>query len=77
MSDGGPAFPQNDLSGYGMGPVEDSDGTFKMNGISIRDYFAGKALAYPIGRPGADAMTVARRAYEIADAMIAIRAGEL
>lgn len=44
INDGGPAFPQNDLSGYGMGPVE-IDGVYKMQGMSLRDWFAGQFLA--------------------------------
>jgi hypothetical protein len=43
-SDGGPAFPQPDLSGYGMGPVEGPNGEYRMNGISKLEYFAGQAL---------------------------------
>ena len=77
MNNGGPAFPQSDLSGYGIGPV---DG---MAGMSLRDWFAGQALAgwlasygpdagHPANRPGSRE-TVARQAYEIADAMIAER----
>lgn len=38
MNDGGPAFPQTDLSAYGMGPNEDGN-----SGMSLRDWFAGQA----------------------------------
>lgn len=38
QKDGGPAFPQNDLSGYGMGPSETGN-----RGMSLRDWFAGQA----------------------------------
>ncbi len=34
-NDGGPAFPQNDLAAYGIGPSEGGNG-----GMSLRDYFA-------------------------------------
>jgi hypothetical protein len=37
---GGPAFPQPDLSGYGMGPVEGQNGQYQMEGMSLRDWFA-------------------------------------
>lgn len=37
---GGPAFPQPDLSGYGMGPVEGPNGQYQMNGMTLRAYAA-------------------------------------
>lgn len=40
INNGGPAFPQNDLSGYGMGPAGYGNG-----GMSLRDWFAGQVLA--------------------------------
>ena len=40
INDGGPAFPQNDLSTYNMGPAEKNNG-----GMTMRDWFAGQALA--------------------------------
>ena len=40
VDDGGAAFPQSDLSGYGMGPSDGPQG-----GMSLRDWFAGQALA--------------------------------
>jgi hypothetical protein len=39
LKDGGPAFPQNDLSGYGMGPAKCNNG-----GMSLRDWFAGQVM---------------------------------
>lgn len=67
--DGGPAFP-----------------TFKganlvaTGGMSLRDWFAGQAI-YAAARAAAtandkSAKTVAAFAYEIADAMLAARAGD-
>lgn len=44
IKDGGPAFPQHDLSGYGMGPNE-CEGKFFVSGMSLRDWFAGQALS--------------------------------
>jgi hypothetical protein len=77
QDDGGPAFPQNDLSGYGMGPAEVGNG-----GISARDYFAGRAMqaifegprGSTIGYCDSQWMTrVADKSYEMADAMLARR----
>lgn len=80
--DGGPAFPRRRLAyvdGYGDPYVEDGQ-----EGMSVRDYFAGQALAESIAHelrlreskvdPGQfryDA--IAHGAYAIADAMIAER----
>lgn len=84
INTGGPAFPQNDLSGYGMGPAERNNG-----GMTLRDWFAGQALANPaictgevanrtldewFGRYRANisrAEIVVRQALEYADAMLA------
>ena len=75
--DGGPAFPQNDLSAYGMGPSEHGNG-----GMSLRDWFAGQALALAginaamgamAGTEVGSAGDIARLAYELADSMIAAR----
>lgn len=70
---GGPAFPQSDLSGYGMGPCATQN-----QGMSLRDWFAGQALSgicashgtYGLGNGVGDN---AARAYEQADAMLAAR----
>lgn len=65
MKDGGPAFPiwTEDM------PVEGSAG------MSLRDYFAGQALAGIMAntRSTDPAICVERLAYEIADAMLAVR----
>ena len=60
IDDGGPAFPNNDAHGCAY------------TGMTLRDYFAGQALAAscPIGYP---VKGIAKRAYEAADAMIAAR----
>lgn len=65
INDGGPAYPTPD---YGSAP-----------GMSLRDYFAGQiangmaahsgTMGVPFG-PG----SIADRSYEVADAMIAVRA---
>lgn len=71
-NDGGPAFP-----GYKNGPI----GTIAVQseGMSLRDYFAGKALgAYLAGRNIGDGrdtfpMGVAQACYRYADAMLKAR----
>jgi hypothetical protein len=74
---GGPAFPQPDLSGYGMGPPEGQDGQYQMQGMTLRDWFAGQALMgcaqmLP-SKAGNHREEAARVAYQLADAMIAER----
>jgi len=66
--DGGPAFPQD---------LRDANGTgFQYYGMTLRDYFAAKALAGMLadpklmGRP----QEFAERSYALADAMILERA---
>jgi hypothetical protein len=73
--DGGPAFPQSDLSGYGIGPAERSNG-----GMTLRDWFAGQALAIVYQRLTVECdptdADIALQAYFLADAMLAERNGE-
>lgn len=67
-NDGGPAYPFVAWqSPKGMMAVRAEIG------MSLRDYFAAAALAYPVGKPGVSAATKAHEAYEIADAMIFAR----
>ena len=75
INDGGPAFPQNDLSTYNMGPAEKNNG-----GMTLRDWFAGQALAgfmagYFANPDNGDLENdeIAMFVYEQADAMIAAR----
>lgn len=73
INTGGPAFPQNDLSGYGMGPAERNNG-----GMTLRDWFAGQALNGLIcandGIEGTDPLrAIAFASYAMADAMLAAR----
>lgn len=63
INEGGPAFPNKDHMGDGP------------NGMTLRDYFAAKAIdvAFQTVKLRADEswpMAYARTAYEIADAMI-------
>jgi hypothetical protein len=59
--DGGPAFPNlyKDGTGLTVMPIQ---------GMSLRDYFAGQALGSCIERAHSD--FAARLAYEVADAML-------
>jgi hypothetical protein len=70
IKDGGPAFPCE----QGHGP----DGTWNQtfdSGMTLRDYFAGKAMQATINECSrrSDYAAFARQAYEVADAMIAAR----
>lgn len=77
--DGGPAFPAND---YLVGDLK-RDGFQKLGatrGLSLRDYFAGQALAGLLAKGtegrfsnAAGVNRAAVWAYEYADAMIAAR----
>lgn len=60
-SEGGPAFPQTYLN-----PVE------QMRGMTMRDYFAGQALAVVFDAGKNDGAN-ARQAYNMADALLAER----
>jgi len=70
INDGGPAFPVSDcvlLNG------EVQTGRY---GMTLRDYFAGQALAGMISRGvgfSAEPEKIARWSYDASDAMIAIR----
>lgn len=72
--EGGPAFPIP-IAGCNDGGVyntlEQSCG--KNGGMSLRDYFAGQALANSYTQHTGDAATKARWAYNIADAMLEAR----
>ena len=60
IDEGGQAFPVTDY--------------FDMDGMTLRDYFAGQALPAIIGRPEwPELILAADEAYKIADAMIAER----
>lgn len=71
INDGGPAFPQADLSGYGMGPAECNNG-----GMTLRDWFAGQALAGLLASGGSVSWEQdVFSAYAAADAMLSARKG--
>lgn len=65
---GGPAVPVEREHGFGS--------LVKYRGMSLRDYFAGQVLVGAAGgwiRGDAEMAELARRAYAVADAMIAER----
>ena len=66
MNDGGAAFPLAMPGGYGAGQYE--------VGMSLRDWFAGKALQGLLANNGYVTNLNAKIAYEIADAMLKERA---
>lgn len=68
INDGGPAFP---MSYHPEGNSADHQG------MTLRDWFAGMALAGLLANPhvGGDVGAAARGAYMHADAMIAARKG--
>ena len=67
IDDGGPAFPNNDQHGCAFA------------GMTLRDWFAGQALAGLIANEGmfndARKMKDGERCYKQADAMLAARKG--
>lgn len=74
INNGGPAFPTMHIDCNGSGSIQ--------GGMSLRDWFAGQALAGMLDFSGAHsyqfaddavALEVATSAYEIADAMIRAR----
>ena len=67
-NDGGPAFPTAD-SVDGFGQTE-----YGHDGMTLRDYFATKAMQGMMARIGAhDAHIIAHDAYIVADAMLKAR----
>ena len=60
MKDGGPAFPS----------TEDGKTTALREGMSLRDWFAGQALADSASLGNTSPADIAKMAYEIADAML-------
>jgi hypothetical protein len=76
--DGGPAFPPHVAEIHG---IATNSAEFGMPGMSLRDYFAAKALAGQMAYEGAEgcgldqgSRDVAAWCYELADAMLAERA---
>ncbi len=75
INDGGPAFPQAVADGHNEGVTFSCD-MEDGGGMSLRDWFAGQALAGLASKgveEGAVASEIAQASYRIADAMIAAR----
>ena len=75
-NDGGPAYPHE--ADYVMGDKPSDPYQFKVDfhpGMSLRDYFAGQALAnsWTCLEKGDQPEEIAKDAYKIADAMLAER----
>ena len=77
MSDNPSAFPTHDSA-----PTTDPRERILQGGMTLRDYFAGQALAMLASENGGDdgagfydPKTAAERSYAIADAMLAARTG--
>ena len=73
--DGGSAFPLPFVHDQDRGIYVDCDDAGVSKGLSVRDYFAAKAMNGMFqGWPNdADAAEIARRSYVLADAMIEAR----
>lgn len=72
INDGGAAFPQAKIDRSSVYPFYEQDG-----GISMRDYFAAKAMQGMLtSHDACDPDAIADRAYVIADAMIKARSNE-
>lgn len=81
QNDGGPAFPLP-IAGITDDGMYDSQGLLiprrrefskRESGISVRDYFAAKAMQAEIsvqGMEGCDKLLITGMAYELADAML-------
>lgn len=73
IDDGGHAFPQSiAISPSGVVCRSSYDG----EGMSLRDYFAGQALAGMIGHTNAENDVLAKTSFEVADAMLKARRGK-
>lgn len=73
IEDGGPAFPSRRVE-----KTEIHDGVFidvevRYSGMSLRDWFAGQALANLYTHTDENADKVAEWAYQVADAMLDAR----
>lgn len=84
IDNGGPAFPCEVGGDPANNQHQTGNYTAMWYGISVRDYFAAKALAAMIGHPNKDPENCGKKAvprlaqfaYEYADAMITARGAE-
>lgn len=70
IDNGGPAFPIPEQQFSDGVTIVSSQGA---PGMSLRDWFAGQALANPYTTHESEPGRIARWAYQIADAMLAAR----
>jgi sirohydrochlorin ferrochelatase len=76
MKDGGQAFP-GITSSWGDEGRDEQPHLEGTSGMSLRDYFAAKAMqAYIAHHPDTDDFIIARLSYALADAMIEVREDE-
>lgn len=77
IQDGGPAFPVADYDHMIFQPETVSETKRDLSGMSLRDYFAAKAMQAIITGNNADhcslGLGTAKDAYIVADAMLATR----
>ena len=75
MNHGGPAFPRvtKETCDDGLGNTVLVTSKAWRPGMSLRDWFAGQALAGLCTKPHQDAVSHPKQAYEVADAMLAAR----
>ncbi|ARK86083.1 hypothetical protein [Burkholderia pseudomallei] len=81
INDGGPAFPVADP--FALNPRDKAEMERLASGMTLRDYFAAKAMAGMLAYPGCESRGshhnnntpdgVATMAYEYADAMLRAR----
>ena len=78
MYDGGPAFPRERSIHRMFSPEEGFTHDQPQEGMSLRDWFAGQALAgLSVTDPAGQAQHLAQWAYQCADAMLAKRLSHL
>jgi hypothetical protein len=71
-NDGGPAFPIADPFAV-KGPKNEVEALRLQSGMTLRDYFAAKAMQGMLADPRFDHREIARLAYSMADVMIKAR----
>lgn len=71
IKNGGPAFPRPASEYTVSGTLADgNDAIREQDGMSLRDYFAAKAMQGMLANSGVDAFRIAKEAYMFADAML-------
>jgi hypothetical protein len=75
INDGGPAFPVS--TGDPTASYQDGPYTSQYPGMTLRDYFAAKAMVMKFGETGTSITVddMAVRCYAMADAMLRARGG--